>query len=631
MKIVLNFDRLKINHQMKKIYKKIIVLIFVAYCSPFAMQCFALNGGPDLFGYIWKDSNDTTGPVYNWIDILSLSGATQVKLLGDDNVRGPFGVGFNFHYYWENVSNFWVGSNGYIGFNDFSGGQIAVPVPTIPSIGQPQDYLAIMAADLNFSGPGNPGLCYYWSNGTDTLIVSFINVPFWDTTSSTYSGSNTFQIILSGVDSSITYQYQQQTGTYPYNPQFMSIGIENYSGQIGLQQSYNTYPTANYAIKFYYPSNSTYTVNDASVNWNNNPGTGGIFVSSNGNPFVMTTNIANTGNLPLAPVVANCQIQNISNVVQQQGVDSTGNLGIYQNQTLTLSNNPWQPTLVGRYKFTTTLPTDGVYNNNTLTQEVVVVDTTFANIVLAYDNGVADFTNVSWQGGNGGAGVYFIPPFHPCKISKVSYYIAQNLNSVGFYAKIYKDDGNYNSAGTLLDSIYIDGANVLIGWNDVVLPTPIYISTGGFYVGWYMGGPFIGIGTNSDTLISHRAFELLNSTWSVYRNNENQNFLIRATIEKSPSGINEISTSEINVGNFYPSPATSIVSIDINTSENITAFYFSLFDITGQKTMVDNRSNSISGGKQIYQLRTSDLSSGIYFGEFILNDNIFRRKLVIVK
>lgn len=617
---------------MKKIYKRIIILIFVAYCSPFAMQCFALNGGPDLFGYIWKDSNDTTGPVYNWIDILSLSGATQVKLLGDDNVRGPFGVGFNFHYYWENVSNFWVGSNGYIGFTDFSGGQIAVPVPTIPNIGQPQDYLAVMAADLNFSGPGNPALCYYWSNGTDTLIVSFINVPFWDTTTSTYSGSNTFQIILSGVDSSITYQYQQQVGTYPYNPQFMSIGIENYSGQIGLQQSYNTYPTANYAIKFYYPSNSSYTVNDASVNWNNNPGTGGIFVSRNGNPFVMTTNIANTGNLPLAPVVANCQIQNISNIVQQQGVDSTGSLGIYQNQTLALSNVPWQPTLVGRYKFTTTVPTDGVYNNNTLTQEIVVVDTTFAQIVLAYDNGVADFTNVSWQGGNGGAGVYFIPPFHPCKISKVSYYIAQNLNSVGFYAKIYKDDGNYNSAGTLLDSIYIDGVNVInTGWNDVVLPTPIYLTNGGFYVGWYMGGAFIGIGTNSDTLISHRAFELLNSTWSVYRNNENQNFLIRATIEKSPAGINEIVTNEINVGNFYPSPTTNNVFMDINTSENISAFSFSLFDITGQKIMTDNRSNNISGGKQIFQLGTSNLSSGIYFGEFRLNDKIFRRKLVITK
>src|SRR5678816_2886868 len=70
----------------------------------FSVKTFADTGGPDLFGYTWKDSDEPDGPVYNWIDILSIPTVTQVKLLGDDNSRGPFDLNFNFHYYWYDVN-----------------------------------------------------------------------------------------------------------------------------------------------------------------------------------------------------------------------------------------------------------------------------------------------------------------------------------------------------------------------------------------------------------------------------------------------------------------------------------------------------------------------------------------------
>src|SRR5579862_5043678 len=86
------------------------------------------GGGPDQYGYYWRSNNDVNGPAYSWIDIIPL-GATKVKLLSDDNTRGPFPFNFKFHYYWYDESQFWVGSNGYIIFNY---DQMSVPFPTIP-------------------------------------------------------------------------------------------------------------------------------------------------------------------------------------------------------------------------------------------------------------------------------------------------------------------------------------------------------------------------------------------------------------------------------------------------------------------------------------------------------------------
>ncbi|HRH38500.1 MAG TPA: hypothetical protein PK760_09150, partial [Flavobacteriales bacterium] len=59
---------------------------------------FAAQGGPDAYGYIWKDSNEPGGPVFNWIDITTTG--TLIQGLADDNVVGPFVMQTDMQYYW---------------------------------------------------------------------------------------------------------------------------------------------------------------------------------------------------------------------------------------------------------------------------------------------------------------------------------------------------------------------------------------------------------------------------------------------------------------------------------------------------------------------------------------------------
>src|SRR4026209_308856 len=147
---------------MKKCATLFVLLIFSA-------NIFAGTGGPDVYGYTWKDSDEPDGPVYNWIDITAFNNATEVKLLGDDNSRGPFEMNFNFHYYWYDVNQFWVGSNGYILFQD---GKIASPFYDVPNAPLPNDVLGACVNDLTFLNANNPGQCWYYLNtALDTLIV----------------------------------------------------------------------------------------------------------------------------------------------------------------------------------------------------------------------------------------------------------------------------------------------------------------------------------------------------------------------------------------------------------------------------------------------------------------------------
>lgn len=498
------------------------------------------SGGPDAYGYTWKDSNEPGGPVYGWYDVIGNGKEEQVFGLADDNVVGPFTIINNFNYYWYNVDKFWVGSNGYISFGSIN---IASPFPVIPnSTDGKHNFIAALLSDINFTGTGNQAKCYYLDMG-DSLIISWIGVPFWQQAQPTFTGSNSFQIVLNKLDYSVTINYQNQTGLTQNDD--ISIGIENINGDIGLQHSKNVYPVSGYSIKFYYPS-SPGPVTDVGARWNTAEGSRGIFVPYAGNPFQLATNVGNLGNQTIPVFTASATVKDYSGATVVSTSTTTADSLVGGKDTTLVFPNQFNPASTGIYTYTTTvsgITNDATSSNNSVTEEIVVVDTSLQTVTLSYTDDVFE-GGLGWAGGGGGAGMFFIPPFYPAKITATNYFISVNSSNVSFYAKVYDDDGLNGAPGTLLDSVEVPAASMVIGaYTKVPLSAPVIINSGGFYVLWDMGGDGINIGTDSNAPFSLRSYEVLGGFWAEYRSNETADFGISADIESAV--IEDVGTSSI--------------------------------------------------------------------------------------
>lgn len=489
---------------------------------------FAAQGGPDAFGYTWKDSFEPDGPVYNWIDI-STTG-TLVQGLGDDNVAGPFVMLTNFEFYWYNRKFIWIGSNGYVSFVN---GNIASPFPTIPMAGGTNDYIAGMMSDLNFSGAGNPAQCRFYDD-LDVTVISYLNVPFWSPVAPSWTGSNTFQIILSKVDSTVTIQYQQQSGLTQNGD--LKVGIESVAGTIGLQHSSNVYPSPGYAVRFYRPASTSLAVIDASVLWTGQDGTGGIFRSRNGAPYPLSVKTGNIGNQPLTGYTVTGAVLNAIGQSQVTGTQPVGAQGVGVDTLFTFPA-PFNPTTSGTFRYNCSI--SGIANelvtaNNLRTQEIVVVDTTTATHVLSYHGAVDNGVGISWNGGNGGVGVYIKPPYYPAYATAYTIRIVSNTGAAAYALKIYDDNGPNGGPGTRLDSVYVGSAQATAGDQVINLSSPLLITSGGVYVQWYMLGANVVIAVDANPPFSLNSYEVIDGVWAEYRDREAQDFFLGLRLSQVP-------------------------------------------------------------------------------------------------
>jgi PKD repeat protein len=509
---------------MKKIY--LIFSIILINIGLFAQT----SGGPDAYGYTWKNSNHTVSPpTYSWLDITTIG--EPVTGLADDNVAGPFTTSNGFQFYWYPTPQFWIGSNGYITFN---GDNIASPFPTsIPLATGANNWISPMLADLNFTGAGNTAQCYLYSN-PDTLCVSFLNVPFWYNSAVGYSGSCTFQIILNKVDKSITFNYMSINlglGTLDN-----AVGIENNSGSLGLQTLIDVMPSSLSTIKYYYPTTVTYAVTDGGVAWNDNEKNAGIFIKK-GKSLAMKSNVKNFGNQVLSNFKAKYKVLNSSSQIMATDSVIVTTLPAASNSTIQFTNQ-FTPITTGQYKFETTVSGivgDMVASNNSILQEINVIDTTLTTMILDYSDGLADGSGLGWNGGGGGIAIYVKPPVYPCKVVNSRFMITANdaTNPYGFYAKIYDDDGADGKAKTLLDSVYVPPSNFILN-SYVTVPTTnqnLIVDSGGVYLYWEMGGPNINIARDITPPISRRTFEVLGAGWAEYRDKMTEDFLMGIGIQ----------------------------------------------------------------------------------------------------
>lgn len=573
-------------------------LLFVCLYLPFFVFS-QTSGGPDGYGYTWVDSNDPNGPTYNWIDIEIID--NLVSGLGDDNIIGTFPIN-SFNFYWYAVTGLSIGSNGYISFSNPQ--NIASPFPTIPIASGANDYIAPMLSDLTFTGTNNPGKCYIENHNPDSTIISYVDVPFWQQANPQHTGSNTFQIILCNIDSTIIFQYKSMSGITNSND--ITIGIESVAGSIGLQHSQNTYPTFPYSIKFTPPTTSNASpITDVAASWNDNSENKGIFLSGQGSNYIMKANVENVGNQNVGSFSLTSSILPPFGAAIVTNNTSINTLASGQDTTIIFSNS-FSPTTDGTYTFLS--QTNGVTGdinptNNTREQEIVVIDTTQNNINLCFANNIASttLTGINWSGGNGGIGVYFEPSFYPAKLISSNFGI--DLTGSSFTAKIYDDDGVNGEAGTLLDSVFVDSLSIINGWNNVPLNIPHIINDGGVYVLWYMNGNNISLSRENTAPISLQTYEVLSGFWSTYRDYQTEDFFISIDIEKiqfsEDIGVNSI----INVTN-------GIVQVELyNYGINDVNGFNVAYSVDGQAPVLENITSTLLSGNSMNYIFSTAFTS----------------------
>ncbi|WP_298754983.1 zinc-dependent metalloprotease [uncultured Psychroserpens sp.] len=199
----------------------------------------------DNFGYEFIEEENIASD--EWVDITTIG--TEITGLLDDNVVGPFNIGFSGDFYGQNFGQIYIGSNGYISLSPATNivpnsGATGAILGNIPWQNSNNNFFAPFLTDLSFAGTGNMGKIYFWSNTSDTFIVTYENVPFYVPPLLTgFTGSNTFQMIYTknatNPDGLIRYQYLDMDEYYPSQMYFRAnpclIGIENADGSDGLE------------------------------------------------------------------------------------------------------------------------------------------------------------------------------------------------------------------------------------------------------------------------------------------------------------------------------------------------------------------------------------------------------------
>ncbi len=188
------------------------------------------NGGPDLWGYSWVDSDDPAGPTYGWVDISSVG--TAVEGIGDDDSTGPISIGFDFPFYENTYNTLQIGSNGILTFG--GGSKIRTNDP-IPDAALPNNMIAMWWDDLD---PRKGGMIYYYYDAAnERFIVSFDGIPNYYSTTGT--GSLHFQAILLPNGKIILQFGSMDPGADGDGLTGSTIGIENIGGDDGLEVVYN--------------------------------------------------------------------------------------------------------------------------------------------------------------------------------------------------------------------------------------------------------------------------------------------------------------------------------------------------------------------------------------------------------
>ena len=208
--------------------------------------------GPDEYGYYiydYADNDYSLVPTYNWIDIESngnfLDDASDDDGNNQDAVE-TINLPFNFKFYGIDYNEISVSSNGWISFGETN--MESFRNDYLPGPGGPSPMLAVFWDDLTADSGGE--IFSYYDNTLNVFIIQWNNVKTYEDNS-----NESFQAILFDPsyyitptgDGEILLQYEDfnntSNGSYgggtPQHGGYCSIGIEDHTGLIGIEYTFN--------------------------------------------------------------------------------------------------------------------------------------------------------------------------------------------------------------------------------------------------------------------------------------------------------------------------------------------------------------------------------------------------------
>ncbi len=189
------------------------------------------SGGPDAYGYLWKDSDEPGGPAYNWVEVSGVGTVISSWTNGQDDGYTKVALPFAFPFYGTSYNHLKICTNGWISFDTASTSAAYNNTP-LPDASDPNNAIFPFwdDLDLNFSS----GNVYYYNDvANNRFIIQYNNVPHYSG-GSEGPGPYTFEVILNK-DGKILFQYKSVLAPLTSN----TIGTENPSGTDALQIVYN--------------------------------------------------------------------------------------------------------------------------------------------------------------------------------------------------------------------------------------------------------------------------------------------------------------------------------------------------------------------------------------------------------
>ena len=178
----------------------------------------------------------------------------------DDAAYGPFSIGFNFDFFGNTQTEFYVTSNGWIGFNTPSSPDWSeYSNVAIPNAASPNNYIAAFWDDIIIHASG--GVVYYQTIGTTPnrkCVTQMTNMGFYG--DPTLLGTLTIILYESTNEIQMQYRIIVDNSSTRAHGNSATIGLENSDGTAGVQYSYNTVSLASEQAIHFTPSGGAYPV-----------------------------------------------------------------------------------------------------------------------------------------------------------------------------------------------------------------------------------------------------------------------------------------------------------------------------------------------------------------------------------